>query len=147
MRPMSVLPILSVSTMLLLCGCGRQDAPGGEAAATSGAERQAGAPSAAAAELVPAYPGATPVEIPNFGAPGKDSRSGNATAMETGAEPEQVAAFYREHFRAAGIPVRADTADRQGGLISVARDGEPGAMITISRIGDRTRIAIIRGPR
>jgi hypothetical protein len=31
--------------------------------------------------------------------------------------------------------------------MSVARDGERGAMITISRIGDRTHIAIIRGPR
>ena len=134
-------------TALLLCGCGQPGTPNGQAAAPSGPDRQAGAPAGAAAELVPPFPGATPVEVPNLGAPGTDSRSGNASAMETSADPEQVAAFYREHFRNAGIPVRADTANAQGGLISVARDGERGAMITISRIGNRTRIGIIRGPR
>jgi hypothetical protein len=133
-----------VLAVLLLCGCGRQGAPNGDGAAPSGLDRQASAP---AASLVPPFPGSTPVEIPNLGAPGTDSRSGNAIAMETSADPEQVAAYYREHFRAAGIPVRADTANAQGGLISVARDGERGAMITISRIGDRTRIAVITGPR
>jgi hypothetical protein len=69
------------------------------------------------------------VEIPNLGAPGTDSRS------------------YREHFRTMAIPVRGDTANAQGGLISVARDGERGAMVTISRIGDKTRIAVMTGPR
>jgi hypothetical protein len=138
---------LSVLTIALLCGCGQQAAPNGQAAAPSGSDQQANAPSGATAELVPPFPGSTPVEVPNLGAPGTDSRSGNAIAMETSADPDQVATFYREHFRTAGIPIRADTATAQGGLISVARDGERGAMITISRIGDRTHIAIIRGPR
>jgi hypothetical protein len=139
---------LCVLTVLLLCGCGQQGASDGDGAVSSGHNQQASAPSGgAAASLVPPFPGSTPVEVPNFGAPGTDSRSGNTIAMETSADPEQVATFYREHFRGAGIPVRADTANAQGGLISVARDGERGAMITISRIGDRTRIAVIMGPR
>ena len=131
--------------VLLLCGCGQPGAPNGADQASSGPDRQPGAPSSdsAHASLVPPFPGSTPVEVPNLGAPGTDSRSGNAVAMETNADPDQVAAYYREHFRGTGIPVRADTANAQGGLISVARDGEPGAMITISRIGNRTRIAVI----
>ena len=138
---------LCVMTVLLLCGCGQQGASNGQGAGASNPSQSASAPSGAAASLVPPFPGSTPVEVPNLGVPGTDSRSGNATAMETSADPEQVAAFYREHFRAAGIPIRADTANAQGGLLSVARDGERGAMITISRIGDRTRIAVITGPR
>jgi hypothetical protein len=135
------------STMLsaiLLCACG-QDGASNESASTDigrGSSVQA-----ARADLVPDFPGSTPVEIANLGAPGTDSRSGNAKASETDAGPDQVAAFYREHFRKAGIPVRADTANATGGLISVARDGERGAMVTISRIGDKTRIAVMTGPR
>lgn len=136
-----------VLSVMLLCGCGQQGASNGQGVATSSFNQEANAPSGAAANLVPPFPGSTPVEVPNLGAPGTDSRSGNAIAMETGADPEQVAAFYREHFRGAGIPVRADTATAHGGLISVGRDGGRGAMITISRIGDRTRIAVMTGPR
>jgi hypothetical protein len=136
-----------VLSVMLLCGCGQQGESNGQGIPTSSFNQEANAPSGLAADLVPPFPGSTPVEVRNLGAPGTDSRSGNAIAMETGADPDQVAAFYREHFRAAGIPIRADTATAQGGLISVARDGERGAMITISRIGDRTRIAVIRGPR
>ncbi|HYJ83350.1 MAG TPA: hypothetical protein VEW26_10990 [Allosphingosinicella sp.] len=135
------------STMLgalLLYACGQSGAPDGNASA--GAGPSAGT-HAARAGLVPDFPGSTPVEIPNLGAPGTDSRSGNSTASETDASPDEVAAFYREHFRKAGIPVRADTANAAGGLISVARDGERGAMVTISRIGARTRIAVMTGPR
>jgi len=138
---------LSALAVLLLCGCGPQGNPNGQEAVSPGLNQQAAVPAAAATDLVPPFPGSTPVEIPNLGAPGTDSRSGRATAMETNAAPEQVAAFYREHFRAAGIPVRADTANATGGLISVARDGERGAMITICRIGDKTRIAVVSGPR
>ena len=67
--------------------------------------------------------------------------------METDATPAQVADFYRARFAAAGVPVRADTAGAQGGLISVARDGERGAMLTIGKVGGRTRIAVIRAGR
>ncbi|HET9638246.1 MAG TPA: hypothetical protein VFP12_03485 [Allosphingosinicella sp.] len=137
------------STMLgamMLCACGQSGPPEGNAstdiARGPGAEAQA-----ARTDLVPDFPGSTPVEIPNLGVPGTDSRSGNAMARETDAGPDQVAAFYREHFRKSGIPVRADTANAAGGLISVARDGERGAMVTISRIGHKTRIAVLTGPR
>ncbi|MET1112867.1 MAG: hypothetical protein ABWX67_15215 [Allosphingosinicella sp.] len=136
------------STMLgalLLCACGQSGAPD-ESAPADVARAPGAGTQAARADLVPDFPGATPVEIPNLGAPGTDSRSGNATASETGASPDEVAAFYREHFRKAGIPIRADTAGATGGLISVARDGERGAMVTISRIGAKTRIAVVRGP-
>jgi hypothetical protein len=40
--------------------------------------------------------------------------------------------------------VRADTATAGGGLISVARDGERGAMLTITPVGGNTRIGVIR---
>jgi len=135
---------LLVLTAAALCACGQQDASNGAAAPSSGSGRQASAAgSDAASALVPDFPGSTPVEVPNLGAPGTDSRSGNATARETDASPEQVAAYYRDHFQTAGIPVRADSATAAGGLISVARDGERGAMLTISRIGGKTRIAVI----
>ena len=137
------------STMLgaiLLCACGQSGAPDERASTDIDPGPSAGA-QAARADLVPDFPGSTPVEIANLGAPGTDSRSGNSTARQTDASPDQVANFYREHFRKAGIPVRADTANAQGGLISVARDGERGAMVTINRIGDKTRIAVMTGPR
>lgn len=137
------------STMLgamLLCACGQGGAPDGGNSTDLDRGPSAGA-QAARADLVPDFPGSTSVEIPNLGAPGTDSRSGNSTARETEASPGQVAAFYREHFRKAGIPVRADTANAEGGLISVARDGERGAMVTINRIGAKTRIAVMTGPR
>jgi hypothetical protein len=133
---------LSLLAVLFLAGCGQQAA---DRVDEAGLNRQTAGPASesARASIVPPFPGSTPVEVPNLGAPGTDSRSGNAIAMETSADPEQVAAYYREHFQRTGIMVRADTANAQGGLISVARDGEPGAMITISRIGNRTRIAVI----
>ena len=133
-------------TATVLCACGQQELSNGAGGPSSGAGQQANAArSDAAAVLVPDFPGSTPIEVPNLGAPDTDSRSGNATARETDASPDEVARFYREHFQRAGIPVRADTATGAGGLISVARDGERGAMLTISRIGDKTRIAVIRG--
>ena len=132
--------------VLLLCACGQGGAPDG--GVSTDTDRGPSTPmQAARADLVPDFPGSTPVEIPNLGAPGTDSRSGNATARETDASPDQVATFYREQFRKAGIPIRADTANATGGLISVARDGERGAMVTISRIGAKTRIAVMTGPR
>ena len=91
--------------------------------------------------------GPTRIEVPNLGVAGTDSRSGNSVAMETDATPLQVADFYRARFAAAGVPVRADTANAQGGLISVGRDGERGTMLTISSVGGRTRIGVIRGGR
>jgi hypothetical protein len=93
----------------------------------------------------PDYAGSTPVEIPNLGAPGTDSRSGNARAMETEDSPAQVAAFYRDYFQRTGMTIRADTANDAGGLITAARDGRRGVMLTVSRVGAKTRIAIIRG--
>src|SRR6185503_6291231 len=92
--------------VLLLGACGSEPAadPQGEADAAAPAA-QAGA----SAELVPAYPGAVAVEVPNLGATGTDTRSGNATASETDDSPEQVARFYRERFAADGMPIRADT--------------------------------------
>lgn len=138
----------TLPVVLFLCACGqqagqapqRQPAPQAESGAAG--ERTA----AALPDYLPDYPNSTRVEVPNLGAPGTDSRSGNAIAMETSDSPDQVAQFYRARFAAAGVPVRADTANAQGGLISVGRDGERGAMLTISRIGDRTRIGVIRGP-
>jgi outer membrane receptor protein involved in Fe transport len=129
--------------VLLLGACGEE--PAVEAGAGAGAESaQAAAPDAARAELVPPYPGAVAVEVPNLGAPGTDSRSGNATASETSDSPEQVAAFYRERFAADGMPIRADSMGPTGGVMAIGRDGEQGAMLTVSRIGERTRIAVIQ---
>jgi hypothetical protein len=137
--------------ILLLSACGQQE----EAQVASNAAGPAADPKAAAQSsdkasgLVPDFPGSTPLEVPNLGAPGTDSRTGNATLRETNATPDQVASFYREHFRQAGIPVRADSATARGGLISVARDGEKGAMLTITPVGGKTRIGVIvaRGSR
>jgi len=133
-----------LAAMLLLCACGQQ--PGQDAERT-GPDRAGAAgtgPAASRPDYLPDYPNSTPVEIANLGPPGTDSRSGNAVARETDASPLEVAQFYRARFAEAGVPVRADTATANGGLISVGRDGEVGAMLTISRIGDKTRIAIIR---
>ena len=131
---------------LLLCGCGQEAGRGGQGDAASApgvaVEQKA---ASAVQDLVPDYPGSTRVEVPYLGA-GPDRRTGNAIAMETGDTPGQVAQYYRAHFAEQGIPVRADTANAQGGLISVARDGERGAMITISSVAGRTRIGVIRGP-
>lgn len=128
----------------LLSACERQEAANQSAPTAPAVEQPAGGGAErAAAALVPDYPGSVAIEVPNLGLPGTDSRSGNATMRETEATPDQVASFYREHFNKAGIPVRADTAGETGGLISVARDGERGAMLTISRVGAKTRIGVI----
>lgn len=124
--------------LLLLGGCGS------EPATETPVEVAAGSEAAVATDLVPAYPGAVPMEVPNLGAPGTDSRSGNATASETPDSPEQVAAFYRERFAAEGMPIRADSMGPTGGLMGIGRDGEQGAMLTVSRIGERTRIAVVQ---
>ena len=133
----------SILSLLLLAACSGEPAaaPQGEQAAESG---PAAAPVAASAELVPAYPGAVAVEVPNLGAPGTDSRSGNATASETGDSVETVAQFYRERFAASGMPIRVASVTATGGTIGIGRDGEQGAMITLSRIGAKTRIMVIQ---
>lgn len=129
---------------LLLGACGTEPAadPQGEAAAE--VSEAAAAPVAAATELVPPYPGAVAVEVPNLGAPGTDSRTGNASASETDDSVETVAQFYRERFAAAGMPIRVDVVTATGGTMGIGRDGEQGAMITLSRIGAKTRIALIQ---
>ena len=134
---------------LLLSACGQQEGSNVAVVGASDSERLASPASPArASSLVPDYPGSVSIEVPNLGLPGTDSRSGNATMHETDSTPDQVASFYREHFQREGIPIRADTANAAGGLISVARDGERGAMLTISKVGGKTRIGVIvaRGP-
>jgi hypothetical protein len=126
-----------IMPLLVLAACGSE--PAAQAPTEEGF-----LPEVAAAELVPPYPGAVAVEVPNLGAPGTDTRSGNATASETSDSPEQVAAFYRERFAASGMPIRADSMGPTGGLMGIGRDGEQGAMLTVSRIGERTRIAVVQ---
>ena len=63
--------------------------------------------------------------------------------METDATPVEVVQYYRSHFAAADVSVRVDTTSSQGGLLSVGRDGEVGAMLTISR-NRTTRITVTR---
>jgi hypothetical protein len=132
--------------LLLLSACGQQpeqetrgETPSGPGAA------EAEAPRVTLPDYLPDYPGSTRVEVPNLGVAGTDSRSGNAVAMETTASPTQVADFYRARFAEAGVPVRMDTTTKDGGLMAVGRDGERGAMLTISRISDKTRIGVIKG--
>jgi len=133
----------SILPLLLLAACSEE--PAAEAPSEAVAEAsEASAPTAAAGELVPAYPGAVAVEVANLGAPGTDSRSGNATASETDDSVEQVAQFYRERFAASGMPIRAASVTATGGTIGIGRDGEQGAMITLSRIGAKTRIMVIQ---
>jgi hypothetical protein len=133
--------------VLLLCACGQQsgggtqDEPNAQRGAIPGEAGNAALP-----DYLPDYPNSTRIEVPNLGAPGTDSRSGNAIAMETDASPAEVAQYYRARFAEAEVPVRADTVQANGGLLAVGRDGEQGAMLTISRIGAKTRIAIIRRP-
>lgn len=135
--------LVSIS-LLLLGSCGQpadQPARADAASATS-------TPTTAATALadLPDYPGSRRVEVPNFGVNGTDSRSGRSIAMETDAAPDEVAKFYRDWFAANGVPVRHDTMAAQGGLISAARDGEKGVMLTVSRIQGTTRIGVVRGP-
>ena len=136
---------LGMTGLLLLCACGQQpeEQTRSEVPSEAGAA-EAKAPSAALPDYLPDYPGSTRVEVPNLGVAGTDSRSGNAIAMETIASPTQVAEFYRARFAEAGVPVRMDSTTATGGLMAIGRDGEKGAMLTISRIGDKTRIAVIR---
>jgi hypothetical protein len=131
-------------SLLLLCACGQQ--PGQSAQRETASESAAApkeAPAAALPDYLPDYPNSTPVEVPNLGAPGTDTRSGNASARETDATPDEVATFYRARFAEAGVPVRADTMTPSGGLMSVGRDGEIGAMLTISSLSGKTRITVI----
>jgi hypothetical protein len=138
----------AVLATIWLCACGQEEVSNGGASPSAPLNQgSSAAASDARTQLVPDFPGSTPVEIPNLGAPGTDTRSGNSTARETDANPDEVARFYREHFQRTGMTVRTDTADAEGGLIAVGRDGERGAMLTISRIGAKTRIAVMMGPR
>lgn len=131
---------------LLLCGCGQEAGKGGqgEAASTPGTAVEQAAATAQSND-VPDYPGSTRVDVPYLGA-GPDRRVGNAIAMETADTPEQVAQYYRAHFAEQGIPVRVDTANAQGGLISAGRDGGRGVMLTINLRDGKTRIGVMRGP-
>lgn len=136
---------IGLLTALLLCGCGQEVGRGGQnesSPAAGSAEQRA----AAQSDDVPDYPGSTRVEVPNLGVSGTDSRSGNAIAMETTDTPEQVAQYYRAHFAEQGIPVRVDTTNAQGGLMSAGRDGGRGVMLTISSRDGKTRIGVVRGP-
>lgn len=135
MRRLAVLGALALAA----CGSSPPDSAPSETGQVAG-----GAAAATAQSQVPDYPGSTQVEIANFGVAGKDSRSGNNIAMETEATPTQVAEFYRKWFADNGIPIRADTLTETGGLLTGARDGEKGAMLTVSTIGGKTRIAIVR---
>ena len=130
-----ILPVL----LLGACGGEPADAPQGEADAAAAA-----APATIATVLVPAYPGAVAVEVPNLATDGTDTRSGNATASETDDDMETVARFYRERFAADGMPIRADTVTATGGLMAIGRDGERGAMITFTQPAGRTRITVVQ---
>ena len=135
-----------LTMVLLLSACGQ---PAGEASQNEGPPPPAAAAKGegrALPDYLPDYPGSTRVEVPNLGAPGTDSRSGNAIAMETDASPAEVAQYYRARFAEAGVRVWRDTANEQGGLISVGREGERGAMLTISSVAGKTRIAVVQGP-
>lgn len=132
---------LVVLTALALAACG---SPAPDAAPSETGQGAAPSVVGAAQSAVPDYPGSARVEIANFGVAGKDSRSGNNIAMETDATPTEVAGFYRKWFADNDIPIRADTLTATGGLLTGARDGEKGAMITVSAIGGKTRIAIVR---
>jgi hypothetical protein len=132
--------------LLLLAGCGQQAEQETRSETPSGpGAKEAEVPSVALPDYLPDYPGSNRVEVPNMSVDGTDSRSGNAVAMETIASPQQVADFYRARFAEAGVPVRMDTTTKDGGLMAVGRDGEQGAMLTISRISDKTRIGVIKG--
>ncbi len=136
---------LGMTALFLLCACGQQAEQETRSEAPSAPRAAAAeATSAALPDYLPDYPGSKRVEVPNLGVAGTDSRSGNAVAMETIAAPAQVADFYRARFAEAGVPVRMDTTSATGGLMAVGRDRERGAMLTISRIGDKTRIAVIQ---
>ena len=137
MKPCSILPLL----LLAACSEGPAATPHSEPTAEAG---EAAATTEAVDELVPAYPGAVAVEVTNLGAPGTDSRSGNATASETDDSVDKVAQFYRERFAASGMPIRVASVTATGGTIGIGRDGEQGAMITLSRIGAKTRIMVIQ---
>ena len=136
---------LAAMGLLLLGACGQPTDQPTQADAASPAEPAPGPATGALADL-PDYPGSRRVEVPNFGVAGKDSRSGRSIAMETDAAPDAVAKFYRDWFAANGVPVRHDTMAAQGGLMSAARDGEKGVMLTVSRIQGITRIGVVRGP-
>ena len=128
--------------VLLLGACGEE--PAAEQAGRTSAEAAAGQLAGVATELVPAYPGAVAVEVPNLAVDGTDTRSGNATASETDDSPEAVAQFYRARFAADGMPIRADTLGATGGLMAIGRDGGQGAMITVTRPAGRTRISVVQ---
>ncbi len=72
--------------------------------------------------------------MPDFGAPGTETRSGNADASETGDGPEQLAQFYHTSFADAGVVVHVDTVGATGGLMGVSRNGAQGAMLTITPV-------------
>ena len=122
-----------------LAGCSQAPSGAGNEAA---AAPSAAVPAPALPDSLLAYPGASPVEVPALGG---HRPSGNSVAFETDDSPADVLAFYRAQFSSAGVPVRVDNALGDGGVLSAARDGERGVMITVSRTGPRTRIGILRG--
>jgi hypothetical protein len=129
-----------IMPVLLLAACG-EEPPANQPGRTS-AERAAAR--LVSDRLVPAYPGAVAVEVPNLAVDGTDTRSGNATASETGDSVARVAQFYRERFAADGMPIRVDSVTETGGAMGIGRDGEQGAMITITRPAGRTRITVLQ---
>jgi len=133
------------AALLALSACGGP-ASETERGNAAGAAASGAAPvtATAAGDLIPAYPGAVAVEVPNLGVAGTDSRSGNARASETDDSIETVARYYRERFAAAGIPIRVDSVTATGGVMGIGRDGEQGALLTITRPGARTRITAVQ---
>ena len=122
-----------------LAGCSQAPSTAGNEAAAAPSATASGP---ALPDYLPAYPGASQVEVPAIGG---HRPSGNAVAMETDDSPADVLAFYRSRITGAGVPIRAYNATEGGGILSAARDGERGVMITVTRIGTRTRIGILSG--
>ena len=128
-------------SLLLLAACGEDtvaEPQAGEAAAA------AATPVAEGGNVAPPYPGATPVEMPGT-APGEPG-AGSLRVSETDDSPAKVASFYRERFAAAGMPLRANTAGPDGGILSVGAGDGLDAQVTIIRTPTRTRIIVIEGP-
>ncbi len=128
---------------ILLSACGNESSPPDMVAddPVSG-----GATAASRNALVPPYPGSTPFDLTNMAIGAAESRSVNTTGFETDASVEAVAAFYRAHFRQAGVAIQADTVTpANGGLMGVARDGERGALLAIFPSNGKTRITVTIG--
>lgn len=91
----------------------------------------------------PQYPGAKVTSVMSGGSEGEGK--GSVIGMETPDDPAKVLAFYKDKLKANNVTVKMETTTPEGGMIAAGDTDKQGVLITVSKAGDKTSVAIMAG--